>query len=212
VYAAKVASIADTLGMGRIQMYIPQIFGATPVRVWAPPLIQQFLPPVIGQVVWCIFQGGDPAYPTYLPVNGIPASYPRGAVAQRSTTANSSNTTTTAGSTVTWLTLPAITTDGTRRIKVSAIGMIQGTTAGDISTLNIADGATIIQYSQGRHTIAGGNGQIVHKCFWEGVPAAGTHTYSLLVQYLGGTRATGPVVGVASATHPTFLLAEDIGV
>jgi hypothetical protein len=67
VYPAKVFANNDPLHQRRIQMYIPQIFGVTPVRVWAPPVSQATSAPVVGSVVWCLFQGGDPAYPTYLP-------------------------------------------------------------------------------------------------------------------------------------------------
>lgn len=71
-YPAKVYSISDPNHANRIQMYIPQIFGAAPVKIWAPPLMAGGSPPSVGAVVWCLFQGGDPAYPTYLP--SIPAS------------------------------------------------------------------------------------------------------------------------------------------
>jgi hypothetical protein len=48
-------------------MYIPQIFGTMPVKIWAPPLVAGSMVPAVGAVVWCMFQGGDPSYPTYLP-------------------------------------------------------------------------------------------------------------------------------------------------
>ena len=67
VYPAKVYSTADPNGTHRIQMYIPQVFGALPVKIWAPPCIPQGVVPAVGDIVWCLFQGGDPAYPTYLP-------------------------------------------------------------------------------------------------------------------------------------------------
>ena len=67
VYPAKVYATNDPKNAGRIQMYIPQIFGAQPVKIWAPPLVAGNIPPTVGTIVWCLFQGGDPAYPTYLP-------------------------------------------------------------------------------------------------------------------------------------------------
>lgn len=67
VYAAKVFSTADPSGTGCIQMYVPQIFGTAPVKIWAPPCIPGGDVPLVGSIVWCIFQGGDPSYPTYLP-------------------------------------------------------------------------------------------------------------------------------------------------
>ena len=67
VYPAKVYSIADPSSLGRIQMFIPQVFGEIPVKIWAPSCISGGLVPAVGTIVWCIFQGGDPSYPTYLP-------------------------------------------------------------------------------------------------------------------------------------------------
>jgi len=84
VYPAKVYANNDPTNTGRIQMWIPQIFGSSPVRIWAPPLINASAP-AVGSIVWCLFQGGDPSYPTYLPspdeipVAGIP---PGGTTAQ----------------------------------------------------------------------------------------------------------------------------------
>ena len=71
VYPAKVYSIADPLQLGRIQMYVPQIFQDNPVTIWAPPLFAGGATPNLGDVVWCQFQGGDSSYPTYLPA--VPA-------------------------------------------------------------------------------------------------------------------------------------------
>jgi hypothetical protein len=66
VYPAKVYANNDPNRQNRIQMYIPQVYGTKPVMIWAPPLFQGAVPDV-GSVVWCAFQGGDPAYPTYFP-------------------------------------------------------------------------------------------------------------------------------------------------
>lgn len=71
VYAARVQNNNDPSSQNRIQMLIPQIFGATPVAIWAPPVIPPETPPAVGSTVWCIFQGGDPAHPTYLPSTGV---------------------------------------------------------------------------------------------------------------------------------------------
>jgi hypothetical protein len=67
VYAARVYSTSDPAHTGRIQMLIPQIFGVAPVKIWAPPLSAGGGVPNVGDMVWCIFQGGDQSYPTYLP-------------------------------------------------------------------------------------------------------------------------------------------------
>ena len=67
VYPAQVYSTSDPTGTGCIQMYVPQVFGTSPLRIWAPPLLPGCVVPTVGSVVWCLFQGGDPSYPTYLP-------------------------------------------------------------------------------------------------------------------------------------------------
>ena len=68
VYPAQVYSNTDPQNRNRIQMYIPQVFGNHPVQIWAPSLLSQVpAPPSVGSLVWCLFTGGDPAYPTYLP-------------------------------------------------------------------------------------------------------------------------------------------------
>jgi hypothetical protein len=67
IYPAKVFAINDPLHQYRIQMYIPQLFGTTPVQIWAPPCVPVSAAPAVGSVVWCWFQGGDTAYPVYMP-------------------------------------------------------------------------------------------------------------------------------------------------
>jgi len=71
VYAARVYNNRDPSSQGRVQMLVPQIFGATPVAIWAPPLIPPETPPAVGSNVWCLFQGGDSAFPSYLPATGV---------------------------------------------------------------------------------------------------------------------------------------------
>lgn len=72
VYPAKVYSNSDPMGTGRIQMWIPQVFGGIPVKIWAPCCMANGAVPNVGDVVWCLFQGGDPAYPVYIPPYTIP--------------------------------------------------------------------------------------------------------------------------------------------
>jgi hypothetical protein len=67
VYSAQVYANNDPAHKYRIQMFIPQVYGTMPLKVWAPPLAQAASVPALGSVVWCIFQSGDPAYPTYVP-------------------------------------------------------------------------------------------------------------------------------------------------
>lgn len=99
VYAAKVYSISDPLHLGRIQMLIPQIYGTQPVQMWAPSVSALNGNPVpkVGTTIWCMFQGGDPAYPVYFPPQP-PAGYSGQVVQQQSFTqaggsAAASNTT-----------------------------------------------------------------------------------------------------------------------
>jgi hypothetical protein len=69
LYAAKIYSTDDPANADRVQLIVPQIFGPTPIQVWAPPAmaLQGSRPPAAGTVVWCTFQGGDSAYPVWFP-------------------------------------------------------------------------------------------------------------------------------------------------
>jgi len=136
---------------------------------------------------------------------GLPANIPRGTLAQAQLTANSGTTT---GS-LTVLTAPAFTTDGTRRIRASFCGWVNSSTANDTVGVSLMEGAATLQRTQARVPAAGGSGQVSAATFWQGVPAAGAHTYSLAVSLIAGT---GPVLLAASAgVNPAFLLIEDIG-
>lgn len=138
--------------------------------------------------------------------NPMPAGtkLPRGALTQAVATANSSSTTTT----VDWITAPAITTDGTRRIKITFNGYLNAGTANDLAGVKLMEGATQLQATQIKMAVAGGPGQQSVSNIWQGVPAAGSHTYKLTVSLASGT---GPAIGIASATIPAILLVEDIG-
>jgi hypothetical protein len=134
----------------------------------------------------------------------VPASTPRGTLAQAVATTNSASTTTS----LTWFSAPAITVDGTRRIKISFNAYLNAGTANDVVNVRLVEGATTLQSTQARLTVVGGTGQQSVASFWEGIPAAGSHTYSLQVVLAGGT---GPAIGAASTVNPAFLLVEDIG-
>ena len=133
-----------------------------------------------------------------------PSSAPRGALAQAIATANSPSTTTS----VTWFSAPAVTVDGTRRLKISFTAYLNAGTANDVVTVRLMDGATVLQSTQARLPTPGGTGQSSVSSVWQGVPAAGAHTYSLQVVLAGGT---GPATGAAGTPNPAILLVEDIG-
>jgi hypothetical protein len=136
-----------------------------------------------------------------------PVGYGRGVLAQATATANSA-TQSTPGGTV-WMTAPAITTDGTRRIKVTFYSAIMsGGAVGDVGGIRLMEGATLLQLAQMRTTAVGGPGQISVMGVWQAVPAAGSHTYTVQV-YL--TTGTSMVCGGA-ATNPGILIVEDIGI
>ena len=134
-----------------------------------------------------------------------PPSAPRGTLAQAAAVANSASTTTS----VAWVTAPAVTVDGTRRVRVSFTGLLNPGTAADQSALQVADGATILQIAQKLpSSTVGSQGRQTVTSFWQGVPAAGPHTYVLQVAHQSGT---GPTTGVATNVQPAVLLVEDIG-
>jgi hypothetical protein len=133
-----------------------------------------------------------------------PTSAPRGTLAQAMQTSSSPTTTTS----VTWFSAPAVTVDGTRRIKVSYTGFLNAGTANDLIGIRLMDGATTLQGAQSKLSTTGGTGQTSVSSVWQGVPAAGAHTYSLQVLLLAGT---GPATGTASSANPATLLVEDIG-
>lgn len=64
-YAATVVNNDDPLGVGRIQMNIPQVLGNS-VSAWAVPLGTYFSIPDNGTTVSCTFIGGDPAQPAWI--------------------------------------------------------------------------------------------------------------------------------------------------
>jgi hypothetical protein len=133
-----------------------------------------------------------------------PASAPRGTLAQAVATTNSAGTTTN----VDWVTAPAFTTDGTRRIRVNYHALVNAGTANDLIGLRLMEGATILQVAQARVPVVGGPGQTSLMGMWEGVPAAGSHTYKTNLTMTG----TGPTTGIGSAATPAILLIEDIGI
>jgi len=129
-----------------------------------------------------------------------PASAPRGTLAQAVATAG-----TAAGTTVDWVTAPAVTVDGTRRIKITAVGMLQASAAGQACYLLIREGATNLAATGVYLAASGGGGRSSLVTIWEGVPAAGTHTYKSSV------NSASNVSGYADAQFIALILVEDIG-
>jgi hypothetical protein len=129
---------------------------------------------------------------------------PRGKLAEQKQTANSPGTTTN----VDWFTAPAFVTDGTRRVKVTFCAILVGSTTSDVGVLRLMEGGSILQQHYCAFIRAGRNGQHSVTGLWEGVPAAGPHTYKLNVYVLAGA---GPISGGAQAIEPAFLVVEDIG-
>lgn len=130
--------------------------------------------------------------------------YPRGMLAQGSATANTGTTTTN----VTWITLPAVTMDAVRRVKLSAYGVLQCAGAiGDTAALEIMEGATTLQSSVTRFNVTGGGSQTGLALLTQFVPSAAAHTYSLRVRQVAGTG----VLGAAATTMPAQLILEELG-
>lgn len=131
-------------------------------------------------------------------------SGPRGTLAQASSTTSSTGTTTN----VDWFSAPAFSTNGTRRVRVNFGGQVNAGVANDLITVRLMEGSTVLQSAQVRPTAAGGLGQVTAFGVWQGVPAAGSHTYKLNVAL---TNGTGPVSGIGGATVPATLIVEDVG-
>jgi hypothetical protein len=158
----------------------------------------QWLTPHDGSICW---QADSNTF--WVRRNGVWRGLPMGVLAQVVSTANSGTTSTA----TTWMTAPAVTTDGIRRLRISFTGWANAGAVNDIISLQLRDGATVLQTTQARLAAAGGPGQTTLTGFWEGVPAAGSHAYALIVALVGGTSAQG----VATVTSPATLLVEDIG-
>lgn len=130
--------------------------------------------------------------------------YPRGMLAQGSATANTGVTTTN----VTWITLPSVTLDGIRRVKLTAYGVLQCAGAiGDTAALEIMEGATGLQSGVTRFSVTGGGSQTPITLVTQFVPTAAAHVYSVRIRQVAGTG----VLGAATANMPANLILEEIG-
>lgn len=127
IYTASVVSTQDPLKQSRVTLKVPQVLG-TSTSNWAVPIGYEPVIPVVNQVVWAMFLGGDINHPLYLyasttntttAVPGIPTvSAINGATITDSTVASPTITSPTitdpvisgATLTTTTLTSPTITT------------------------------------------------------------------------------------------------------
>lgn len=70
-YRGKVANNIDPLGIGRVQVSVPAVYGdgrlnwAQPCAPFAGQMVGFFAIPPIGANIWVEFEGGDPDYPIY---------------------------------------------------------------------------------------------------------------------------------------------------
>jgi Type VI secretion system/phage-baseplate injector OB domain len=64
-YSGTVVNNDDPLGVGRLQMNVPQVLGNS-VSAWAVPLGVYYTIPNNGTTVACSFIGGDPSQPTWI--------------------------------------------------------------------------------------------------------------------------------------------------
>lgn len=127
----------------------------------------------------------------------------RGVLGYAQVTANQAGIT--ASADLTGLSLTALVTSG-RRIRITGYAArIDGTSSGDLFSLMIVEGATVLNEA----------GVVVGTPFGDGAsafavltPTAGSHTYKL---QLGRASGAGSGALIASANRPAFILVEDIG-
>lgn len=68
IYRGVVAATNDPAGKGRIKVKVPQLLGKT-LTDWAWPKSTasvSLAAPKVGQGVWVMFEGGDPAFPVWV--------------------------------------------------------------------------------------------------------------------------------------------------
>lgn len=132
----------------------------------------------------------------------LAASVPRGVLGYAEVTANEAGIT---SADLTGLSV-AVTVETSRRVRVTGYAArIDGTSAGDLFSLQIAEGGTTLNEA----------GVIMGTTFGDGVtamavltPSAGEHTYKLVLARASGA---GTATLIASANRPAFILVEDIG-
>lgn len=65
IYRGVVADTADPMTKGRAKIVVPQILADNPTQ-WAWPVSGLEIAPKVGDGVWVLFEGGDPAYPLWV--------------------------------------------------------------------------------------------------------------------------------------------------
>lgn len=98
-----------------------------------------------------------------------------------------------------------VTTNTSRRIKISGKCEMSSTQLGDAMTLNIKESTTVLQRAVKQAFGAGQSQTLTAACVL--TPSAGSHTYFLSASCSGG--GTGQMN--AAATYPAFILCEDLG-
>lgn len=95
-------------------------------------------------------------------------------------------------------------------IRVSGSIRYGGTTADDVATLRIKEGATVLQVAEQcvSRPIANVNPVLAASVIIPS-PSAGAHTYKLSLQRSVGT---GDMTMTASTTHPAYILIESLGI
>jgi hypothetical protein len=64
IYRALVTSVADPLVLGRVRAQCPQVSGAAELN-WAIPINNKNPLPLVGDIIWVAFNGGDLTKPIY---------------------------------------------------------------------------------------------------------------------------------------------------
>lgn len=121
-------------------------------------------------------------------------------------TANSTNNATggVGSSDVTGLSVN-VTLSSTRRYKVTFDGQIQSSIAGDVGTIAIKDGSTVISYTPVTLATSGRSGHVEAVVI---APTSGVHNFKMS---LGRVSGSGNVNIAAGAAFPAFIQVEDVG-
>ncbi len=102
----------------------------------------------------------------------------------------------------------AVTVGASRRIRVTASGLVTNTVAQDEFILHIKEGATVLQRAAYDSFINATSRPVAVERSVILTPTAGAHTYKLS---LLRNQGTGTLTLAAGATYPAFILCEDIG-
>lgn len=138
------------------------------------------------------------------PLNLLGSNVGAGSLGYAQATANQTGITT--ETSLTGLSVTVTVAAGSRRIRVSFVGLFFDTVSGDQYQVNIKEGATVLQQAIDQAPAANFQKTLTSAVVL--VPAAGSHTYNLTLQRITGT---GTSALFANATAPAYILVEDIG-